>query len=133
MPGDTVQTGGGGGDLNFQSSQGALITPHYVARKMTFYAIQENEIKASSFANTLAMIAFSFASGLLTLGLGIRIEAQFQETISPAGVVLTEFIAPGLWVVSLIGYVVGALALHYRSSMMRVIKKESTVTKGQGK
>lgn len=121
------------GTLHFQSSQGALVVPHYVGRKMTFYAIQENEVKASSFANTLAMVAFSVASGLLTLGLGIWIEAQFQEKVSPAGMVLSDVVSPVLWGLSLIGFVMGALALRYRSSMMRVIKTESTVTKERGK
>ena len=122
----------GGGTLNFESSKGALVVPHYVGRKMTFYAIQENEMKASSFANTLVMISFSVASGLLTLGIGIRIEAQFQNTISPTGLVLDGFVAPGLWIASLIGYVVGGLALHYRSSIIRTIKRESVVTQSQG-
>ena len=111
--------------LNFESSQGALVVPHYVGRKMTFYAIQENEMKASAFANTLAMVVFSVASGLLTLGMGMWIEAQFQKNLSPVGEVLSAVVAPILWVLSVIGFLVGALALRYRSSLVKDIKAES--------
>ena len=123
----------GGTTLKFQPSHGALVTPLYVARTMTFYAVQENEMKAATFTNTLATIAFSVASGLFMLGLGIRIDAQFQKELSPTGLILNDIAAPGLWVGSVVVFFVGVVALCYRRSMMNNIKKESNTTQGQRK
>jgi hypothetical protein len=89
------------------------------------YGIFESEVTSISMMNSLATLAFSGASAFLSFAVAIWTNATFYQTLTPEAVVLSHLVAPGLCVLSVVGYGLGASALISRRGTWRAIQRES--------
>lgn len=114
--------------LNIQEAgQGSYVQPIYVERKITYYALPENELNSISLMNTLALVFFSVGSFLASLGFGIQIDAAFQKDMTPEAKLLQEVGAPILWSLAAVFGAVGGWAVKQRYGMLKNIRQESRV------
>lgn len=94
---------------------------------MRFYALTEDELHTISLMNTLAIVFVSAGSFLFSLGLGLKIDAVFQSEMTAEARILNEFVAPMLFLISLVGFGLGIWALIKRRSLLNKIRDTSKV------
>lgn len=68
-------------------------------RSMLFYPVTESELESFGTMNMLTNTLFTIGVGLITLAIGIAVNAGFEEKLSPAGAALTVFVAPAFGVI----------------------------------
>jgi hypothetical protein len=104
---------------------GATVTPLYVKRQMKVYAIHGHEIDTLSLFNATATTCFTIAAFIASAGLSIWINRIFYADLTPAGIVASYYVAPGLIVLALIFVIIGIVAICKRRSTWNMIKSES--------
>lgn len=104
---------------------GATVTPLYVQRQMKVYAIHGHEIDSISMFNATATACFTLAAFIGGAALSIWINRIFYTELTPAGIVASSYVAPGLLLLSAVFVIVGIIAIVKRQSSWRTIKSES--------
>ena len=86
----------------------------------------ENELNQISHLNTLSTIFFSVGSALISIAIGVWVDAAFQtEPISATAEVLKSVVLPIIVVLGVLCYAGGIWQICARKSMLNTIKKES--------
>ena len=105
---------------------GATLRPLYTERSQRMYVIPENELNQISHLNTLSTIFFSVGSALISIAIGVWVDAAFQtEPISATAEVLKSVVLPISVVLGVLCYAGVIWQICARKSMLNTIKKES--------
>lgn len=102
-----------------------MVKPIYVERKVTYYAINEEEMHSLSFSEELRTSLFSIGSALCSIAIGIWTNAVFQEKLSPEAIVLSKFFGPILVLLGIVAIIGGLKFSRQRSKLIDKIKRES--------
>lgn len=116
-----AESPGAAGELQI----GATVTPLYVQRQMKVYAIHGHEIDSLSMFNATATACFTLAAFVGSAALSIWINRIFYTELTPAGIVASYYVAPGLCLLAAVFVIVGIVAICKRRSTWRTIKSES--------
>ena len=106
-------------------ASGSTVRSLYVEREVKVFAVQENEFNSLSNMSTFATLMYTLASVLFAYAISIWSNAVFYDKLTPAGIVATKFIAPGLVLLGLVFLVAAITATVKRSGLWRTIKRES--------
>lgn len=104
---------------------GSTVENLYVQRTVTVLAVHEHEVDDLSFMNTLAIVCFSFFSGLLAFAAGAWANAAFAETLTPKGAAMMEVVVPVCVVLALCFGAGGIVSLCRRGSTLTKIREQS--------
>lgn len=111
---------------------GSQALAEYADRTMTFYPIEEHELETVSADNARSARAFSIASALLFLGIGLFLEPLFMdlpwEDIGSEVKILVKFVAPALLIISLYFWYDGYAARKKENNTVDRIKKKSKMS-----
>jgi hypothetical protein len=104
---------------------GATVTPLYVQRQMKVYAIHGHEIDTISVFNTTSTACLMLASFVASAAFSIWINRIFYAELTPAGVVASNYVAPGLLMLAAAFAIVAIVAIRKGKSTWKRIKDES--------
>ncbi len=109
------------------TGRGAFVSHTYVRRDVKTYAVFESEVAHIALFNTLSTIGFSAGSAFLAFAVGIWTNWSFVEKdkLPPEGAIMSNVIAPGLLVLTVVVWGLAAWARWSRGSTWEAIKKES--------
>ena len=112
-------------NLTMDAMRPSWITSSSSVRTMETFQITRNELNNISSINTRGLIFGSFAVGLLTYGVDIRLDFSGEETLSAVDTVLLNY---GSWTFISLGIGAAILAIvEYvsKNSMLKQIQKET--------
>lgn len=98
--------------FSLPTANGSTITAVYVERKVKVFAVHEPELDNISYLNTISLLIFSTASFLLS----VAVKDGFNSDVWSKQ---TTWVSIGL-------YILGAMALFIKKSIVKKIKDEST-------
>jgi hypothetical protein len=104
---------------------GATMQPRYMGRIMNTYPVSEPEMNNISSLSAQVSVRFSLASLAFGLGASIWTNAVFYSELTPAGVLATKYVAPGVLIISTLFVVGGIWSMVRRHNAWEQIKKES--------
>ncbi len=106
-------------------SRGSTISTAYVQREVKVYGVLESEGKTMALFNTLSTTFFSLSAGSLFCAIGIWANASFSEKMTPAGEILSTFVAWGLCFLALVFSGIAIWVRRARGSTWQTICDES--------
>lgn len=105
--------------------RGATIQTAYVGREVKVYGVIESELQSMSMFNTLSTTFFSLSSGSVFCAIGIWANAAFAEKLTPAGEILSTFVARGLVGLAIVFAGLALWARYKRGATWQAICRES--------
>lgn len=106
-------------------SPGARLTPTYIERTPSMWAVGEVDIKAISDDSLVANVAFAFASFLLGFAMNILVTYAGMEKLTEVGSLMLHKGAVILILLSALFYTVGIVMTCRKNAIWGQIKKES--------
>ena len=107
------------------SMAGAHLSVDHGGRAVKAYPVTESELRTMTFINSFAGVAFGVGGFFLGLFVEIFIDASFSDKLSIEAALLLKF---GPWIFGILSaasFVAGVLAVVFRSSTWKDIKKST--------
>ena len=113
--------------ITAEMGDGSVVSPVYVVKKLTVYAIHEHEADSLANFSTFATIAFSSGSFLLSLGGSMILNYEnLQGTPSAVQEVLGKEVSVGVIILSIFAFIIGGILIHKRTGMWNKITAQSS-------
>lgn len=109
-----------------QNATRNLVQVYHMERRMTFYQVSQNELRAITLVNGIATVCFSLGTGCLAMWMDIHKDLMLAGAqLTEGAVVLRDLAKPVLVWGGILFWLAGAGLLLFRRNFISVVERES--------
>lgn len=121
------QPPGGVPSVSYGSQTGSQLYMLHATRVMKVYPIVESELSTITIMNVLSALGFSIGGIFVGIAINVWINASFYKELVPEAQVMVYWGAPISLVLGLFFFAVSVLAVAFRSSTWRAVRRSASM------